>query len=96
MKQTRTNTLLPQGLEPDATIAHKTGDIKSVLGDSGLIYLPTGKRYIASVLVKRPDNDPQARAMIQEISRITYQFFKQQTTPETAVSNSSTSDSPSN
>ena len=88
MKQTRTNTLLPQGLEPDATIAHKTGDIKSVLGDSGLIYLPTGKRYIASVLVKRPDNDPQARAMIQEISRITYQYFKGQTTPETTVSNS--------
>lgn len=86
MQQTERNTLLPQGIEPEATIAHKTGDIKSVLGDSGLISLPSGKRYIVSVLVKRPDNDPQAKALIQEISRITYRYFQQQPTPGSTVS----------
>ena len=72
------DTLLPQGLESDALIAHKTGDIKSVLGDVGLIDMPNGKRYIASVLVKRPDNDPQAKEFIQKMSQIAYQYFKQQ------------------
>lgn len=48
------DTLLPQGLESGAIIAHKTGDIKSVLADVGMIDMPNGKRYIASVLVKRP------------------------------------------
>lgn len=70
------DTLLPQGLESGAIIAHKTGDIKSVLGDVGIIDMPSGKRYIASFLVKRPDNSPQAKEFIQQASRTTYQFFK--------------------
>jgi beta-lactamase class A len=70
------NTLLPQGLEPGAIIAHKTGDIKSVLGDVGIIDMPNGKRYIASVLVKRPDNSPQAKEFIQKASSTAYQYFK--------------------
>lgn len=70
------DTLLPQGLEPEALIAHKTGDIKSMLGDVGTIDMPNGKRYIASVLVKRPDNSPQAKELIQKISRQTYQYFQ--------------------
>lgn len=70
------DTLLPQGLEPGALIAHKTGDIKSVLADVGTIDMPNGKRYIASMLVKRPDNSPEAQEFIQKASGITYQYFK--------------------
>ncbi|GAB4542711.1 MAG: serine hydrolase [Pleurocapsa sp.] len=72
------NTLLPEGLESDALIAHKTGDIKSVLGDAGIIDMPSGKRYIASVLVKRPDNSPEAKEFIQKMSQVTYQYFQWQ------------------
>ncbi|MCA1994532.1 MAG: serine hydrolase, partial [Coleofasciculus sp. S288] len=57
MQQTETNTLLPQGLGAGATIAHKTGNIGELLGDVGLVDMPTGKRYIVAVLVKRPRND---------------------------------------
>lgn len=74
------DTLLPQGLESGAIIAHKTGDIKSVLGDVGIIDMPNGKRYIASVLVKRPDNSPKAKEFIQKASRTTYQYFKNPST----------------
>ncbi len=70
------DTLLPHGLESGALIAHKTGDIKSVLADVGTIDMPNGKRYIASILVKRPDNSPQAQDFIQKASEITYQYFK--------------------
>ena len=72
------NTLLPVGLEPGAIIAHKTGDIKSVLSDAGIIDMSSGKRYIASVLVKRPDNAPQAKEFIQKASGIVYQYFENQ------------------
>lgn len=75
MRNTVRNTLLPQGLNSDALIAHKTGDIKSVLGDVGIIDLPNGKRYIAAVLVKRPDNDPQAKEFIQKMSKVAYDHF---------------------
>jgi beta-lactamase class A len=76
MQHVVTNTLLPQGLESGAIISHKTGDIKSVLGDAGIIDMPNGKRYIASVLVKRPDNDPLAKEFIQQMSKTAYQYFK--------------------
>ncbi|MEL6500902.1 MAG: serine hydrolase [Cyanobacteria bacterium J06623_1] len=80
MRQVVKDTLLPQGLESGAIIAHKTGDIKSVLADVGIIDMPSGKRYIASILVKRPDNSPQAQEFIQKASRTAYQYFK---TPQT-------------
>jgi beta-lactamase class A len=70
------DTLLPQGLEPGAVIAHKTGDIESVLADVGMIDMPSGKRYIAAILVKRPTNSPQAQEFIQQASRVAYQYFK--------------------
>ncbi|WP_446684196.1 serine hydrolase [Cyanobacterium sp. HL-69] len=76
MQRTITRTLLPQGIEPDAMIYHKTGDIGKVLGDGGIIDIPTGKRYVGAVLVQRPHNDYTARTMIQEISREAYQHFK--------------------
>jgi beta-lactamase class A len=76
MRNIVTNTLLPEGLESGAIIAHKTGDIKSALGDVGIIDMPNGKRYIASVLVKRPDNSPLAKEFIQKASSTAYQYFK--------------------
>jgi beta-lactamase class A len=70
------DTLLPQGLESGAIIAHKTGDIESVLADVGMIDMPSGKRYIAAILVKRPSNSLQAQEFIQQASRVVYQYFK--------------------
>lgn len=76
MEKTRTKTLLPEGLETGANIAHKTGDIGKVLGDAGIVDMTTGKRYIAAILVKRPHNDYAARTLIQDMSRTAYQHFK--------------------
>jgi beta-lactamase class A len=76
MRQTETSVLLEQGLGEEALIAHKTGDIGKLLGDVGLIDLPSGKRYIAAVLVERPHNDYGAADLIGEISRLTYEQMK--------------------
>lgn len=79
MKRTVTDTLLPRGLGQGAMIAHKTGDIGSVVGDVGIIDVPNGKRYVAAILVKRPFNDNRAQELIRQISRITYLQFSQPT-----------------
>lgn len=76
MQKTITKSLLPKGLEKEAIISHKTGDIGTVLGDAGIVDMTTGKRYIGAVFVKRPHNDPDARTLVQEISRTSYQHFK--------------------
>ena len=76
MRQTKTRTLLPQGLEKEAIIAHKTGDIGKILGDAGIIDIPNGKRYVGAIFVERPHNDPKGRELIQKMSRSAYQHFK--------------------
>ncbi|MBW4664700.1 MAG: class A beta-lactamase-related serine hydrolase [Chroococcus sp. CMT-3BRIN-NPC107] len=75
MRRTKTRTLLPQGLGEGAIIAHKTGDIGSMVGDVGLVDMPNGKRYIAVAMVKRPHNDSRAQELIRQISRTAYQQF---------------------
>jgi beta-lactamase class A len=77
MRRTANNSLLPKGLEPTATIAHKTGDIGSLVGDVGMIDTPNGRRYLATVLVKRPFNDDRAQELIRQISQTTYKYFSQ-------------------
>lgn len=79
MRRTKTKTLLPRGLGSGATIAHKTGDIGSMVGDVGLVDMPNGKRYIGVAMVKRPHNDNRAQELIRQISRAAYQQFNQPT-----------------
>lgn len=92
MEQTLTKTLLPRGLGKGATIAHKTGDIGSMVGDIGLIDMPNGKRYITAVMVSRPHNDSRAQELIRQISHNVYQHLNKpipspaQTTPSETTS----------
>jgi beta-lactamase class A len=76
MERTRTRTLLPQGIGPEARIAHKTGDIGTMVGDVGLIDMPSGKRYAITTLVQRPHNDPRAQELIRQISRTSYESLE--------------------
>ena len=86
MQRTQTNSLLPQGLGAGATIAHKTGTIGSLLADVGLVDMPTGKRYLVAVMVKRPHNDATAEELIRQISRTVYDYFNQpRATPSTTL-----------
>ncbi len=79
MKMTANNSLLPQGLDSGATIAHKTGNIGSLVADVGQVDMPSGRRYIVSVMVKRPHDDISAQQLIREISRVAYDYFNQPT-----------------
>jgi beta-lactamase class A len=75
MSNTQRNTMLPQGLGTGAKIAHKTGDIGTLVADVGAVELPSGKIYIAAVLVKRPYNDPAGPALVRQMSKVAYQHF---------------------
>ncbi|MCW6037061.1 serine hydrolase [Spirulina subsalsa FACHB-351] len=86
MRNVQNNQLLPQGLDNGAIIAHKTGNIGSVVADAGLIDTPTGRRYLAAVIIQRPHNDPKATDLIRDISREAYQYFNQPVpTPDTTM-----------
>ncbi len=72
MGAVKTDTLLPQGLEEGSIIYHKTGDIGTYVGDTGVIYTKSGKKYIVSIIVKRRHNDHVAKGFIQKISKTIY------------------------
>jgi beta-lactamase class A len=86
MRATENNSLLPQGLGEGATISHKTGGIGTLLGDTGLVDLPNGKRYTITTLVKRPPNNEQAYDLIQQTSRLSYQYLIRPTSPNRSAS----------
>lgn len=75
MRQTVTDTLLPSVMSPGSTIAHKTGDIGSMVGDVGVVDLPSGRRYAITTMVKRPHNDPRAQDLIRQIAAVVYEHF---------------------
>jgi beta-lactamase class A len=77
MRRTVNNSLLPTGIDAEATIAHKTGTINSLLGDAGLVDTPNGKRYMITVLVKHANTDAPAQDLIQQVSRSVYQTISQ-------------------
>ncbi len=75
LKTCHTRSLLVPGIGPGAEIAHKTGDIGFAIGDAGIIFMPSGKQYIAAVMLRRPYDDPRGRDYVQTVSRLTYTYF---------------------
>lgn len=76
MEQTQNDSLIPEGLGKGAIIAHKTGNINSVLADAGAIDMPNGKRYLLAVIVKRPaESYTPAANLIRDVSETVYDYF---------------------
>jgi beta-lactamase class A len=76
MSNTLRNTMLPKGLGAGAKIAHKTGDIGTLVADVGSIESPSGKNYLAAVFVNRPHNSPAGPELIRQMSKIVYDYFE--------------------
>ncbi len=75
LNATSNRKLLKAGLGEGAHIAHKTGDIGFVIGDAGIVEMPSGKLYLAGIFVRRPYDDLRARDFVQKVSRITYRYL---------------------
>src|SRR5437763_1746929 len=48
----RFNSMIPAGLPPHATVAHKTGEISTACHDAGIVYLPEREPYIVVILTE--------------------------------------------
>jgi beta-lactamase class A len=81
MSSTENDRLLPQSLGAGASIAHKTGDIGFIIGDVGIVDMPNGKRYIASIFVERPYNSPKGKELLHQIASEFYQYLEKATPP---------------
>lgn len=69
------NEIIPEKLPKNVKVAHKTGSITGVQHDSGIIYLPDGRRYILVLLSKKLKNVDVGVKMLAEVSEMFYGLF---------------------
>jgi len=72
------NEVIPAKLPPGLKVAHKTGSFKSVHHDSGIIFLPDGRKYVLVILSKNLEDDDAAVKMMAGISERIYKYMTNQ------------------
>jgi CubicO group peptidase (beta-lactamase class C family) len=61
-------------LPADVRVANKTGSIEGVLNDSGIVYLPDGRKYVL-VLLSRDASGADAKATLSAISQHIFNYM---------------------
>jgi beta-lactamase class A len=68
------NDIIPAGLPADVKVAHKTGFITGVHHDSGIIFLPDGRKYVLVLLSKNLKDEKAAVKMMANVSKLIYEY----------------------
>jgi beta-lactamase class A len=74
MKRQKFNDRIPAGLPEKVEVAHKTGSIKGVRNDAGIVYAP-GQPYVVALFSKRLADERAGVAALAELSRVVWQTF---------------------
>lgn len=72
------NEIIPARLPKDVKVAHKTGNITGVQHDSGIVFLPDGRKYVLVILSKGLQDEKAAIATMAEVSEMIYQYVAKQ------------------
>ncbi len=68
------NEIIPAKLASTVKVAHKTGWIKGINHDSGIVFLPDGRKYILVLLSKNTTDDKASIDAMANISLMIYNF----------------------
>lgn len=71
------NDIIPALLPSTVKVAHKTGNILGVQHDSGIIFLPDGKKYILVILSKNLSDEQAAVHAMAKVSRLIYSYVSE-------------------
>jgi beta-lactamase class A len=66
-------SMIPVGLPPHATVAHKTGEISTVCHDAGIVYLPERGPYLVAILTESKADADDRRGTVAKISKAVYE-----------------------
>jgi beta-lactamase class A len=66
------NEIIPGNLPANVKVAHKTGSITKVQHDSGIVFLPDGRKYVLVILSKGFENEANNKKMLAGISEMIY------------------------
>jgi beta-lactamase class A len=68
------NDIIPAQLPKNVKIAHKTGWITGVHHDSGIVFLPDGRKYVLVILSKELKNEPESVKAMAHVSKMIYDY----------------------
>jgi len=68
------NTIIPAKLPKDVKVAHKTGWITGLNHDSGIVFLPDGRKYVLVILSHKLEDEKAAIEAMSDVSRKIYDF----------------------
>lgn len=69
------NTIIPAKLPKEVKVAHKTGFIKGLHHDSGIVFLPGGKKYVLVLLSNKLEDENAAVESMATVSEMIYQYM---------------------
>jgi beta-lactamase class A len=72
LKRQKYNTIIPLHLPSEATSAHKTGSLRGIRNDAGLVYHPGGA-YIISLFAKRLADTVAGAAALAQVSKVAWE-----------------------
>lgn len=73
----RFNEIIPARLPAGVKVAHKTGWFKGVNHDSGIVFLPDGRKYVLVLLSKDVEDDKEAIKALAAVSEVIYGYAVQ-------------------
>jgi beta-lactamase class A len=69
------NEIIPARLPAGVKVAHKTGWIKGINHDSGIVFLPDGRKYVLVLLSKEVVDEKAAIRSMAAVSGLIYQYM---------------------
>jgi beta-lactamase class A len=73
MKRQKFNDRIPAGVPEETDIAHKTGSLKGVRNDAGIVY--SEKPYVVALFSKRLDDEKAGVQALGDLSKIVWEAF---------------------
>jgi beta-lactamase class A len=68
------NDIIPAKLPPAVKVAHKTGFITGIHHDSGIVFLPDGKKYVLVLLSKNLSGEKAGIEAMATVSGLVYDY----------------------
>jgi beta-lactamase class A len=70
------NEIIPAKLPAGVKVAHKTGSITALQHDSGIVFLPDGRKYVLVLLSKKLQDENAAVKAMAAVSGMIYQYVQ--------------------
>ena len=70
------NEIIPAQLPEEVRVAHKTGAITGVHHDSGIVFLPDGRKYVVILLSKELPDFAVGTKFLSDISKMIFEYFE--------------------